>query len=515
MQLFEILFLVALALVSAYNWLQYRVLILIGLVLLLAGLVLEGWRWQMIPAYAAFILMLSGLLKKNPTRLVWRLFAAVPLIVLVGCSALLAQLMPIVSLPVPSGPHGVGTFDFSITDSSRVERFAPGRHRELFVEVWYPANMESLERFPVRTLFHDLYRGEFNRTSFIFDYVKRIETHSHVDAPVADDHQRFPVLLFNHARDFGFTAQNQVLMEHLASHGYVVFSIAHPYHTPKVNLSNAGTVFRAGGQPVDLDLPRREISNGIVGRTWDSTGDMRKVSALKELLYPLSAQYVALPEADRPAFLEQAAASPSFEPYRAQATKDLLQDFIDYEYLKDGSLTQYWVEDNQFIADSIANMRAPVEGFSRILDLERLGVFGMSYGGSVAAEFCKIDPRCKAGANLDGTQLGVHWDRRLPVPFLMLYHDGHQGGNDFAYLPPTADFREYRIRGSTHTDFTDFAYLWPILKPFGFAGSIDGWRMMDILNRLNLDFFEEHLKGRATAARNYADIPEIEGGGVE
>jgi hypothetical protein len=91
----------------------------------------------------------------------------------------------------------------------------------------------------------------------------------------------------------------------------------------------------------------------------------------------------------------------------------------------------------------------------------------------------------------------------------MLYNDEHQGGNDYAYLPPTSDYWDYRIKGSTHTDFTDFAYLWPILKHVGFAGSIDGMRMMNILNTVQLNFFDHYLKGKAIPGELYTDIPEI------
>lgn len=518
MQPIELLLLAVLAVATArlvagarFAWLRYSLITGAGLSVMAAGWVLEGWRWQMIPAYAASFFLVPGLFKKSDTRLVWRLLAAVPLAALVGLAAVLAHLMPVVNLPAPAGPYGVGTFDFSIIDPDRVERFAPGRSRELYVEVWYPASSGSLEESPVRTLFHDLYRGDYNRTSFLFGYTARIDTHSHVDAPPASSGDGpFPVLLFNHALGFGFTSQNQLLMEHLASHGYVVFSIGHPYQTAKINLGNAGTVFRANRDPSDLDLPRPKIYNGIVGRTFDATNDMKKVSDLKALLYPLSRAYVALPERDRAAFLQQAISAPEFEPFGQLVTEELLLDFIDYEYIRDGSLVQYWVEDNQFILDSLANLPAPVAGFPKMLDLERLGVFGVSYGGAVAGEFCKIDRRCKAGINSDGTQLGRHWDTRLPVPFLMLYHDGHQGGNDYALVPPMAEYREYRIRGAAHTDFTDFAYLWPILKPIGFSGSIDGWRMMEILNQVHLDFFDQHLKGKASTGTPYGDVPEIE-----
>jgi hypothetical protein len=242
---------------------------------------------------------------------------------------------------------------------------------------------------------------------------------------------------------------------------------------------------------------------------FDATNDIGKVSDIKALLYPLSEKYVALPDEDRARFLAQAIASPEFEPFRQWLTAELVEDFVFYEYIKDDSHVQYWVEDNQFIADALATLETPVAGFPEIIDVERLGVFGMSYGAAAAGEFCKIDARCDAGANLDGTQWGRHWDRKLAAPFLMLYHDGHEGGNDFAHLPPIADYWDLRIKESTHMDFTDFAYVWPGVKKLGLGGDIDGMRMMDILNAVQLAFFDHYLKGKPIPGDLLTDIPEI------
>ena len=517
MQLFEALFLILLGVAifrmiagSRYSWLTYTRITLAGLVLLFAGLVWEGWRWQMLPAAMAFVLLVMGSLKKGGTRLGWRLLGAVPLIVLVGCSAVLAWLMPVVSLPIPAGPHGVGTFDFSITDPSRVERYSPGRNRELYVEVWYPAAMTSLEKYPVRTLFHDLHQGRYNRTSMIFGYLKRVATHSHVNAPVARSSEgAFPVLLFNHALDFGFTSQNQLLMEHLASHGYVIFSIAHPYQTAKVNLAEAGTIVRANELPGDIVLPRKDLPMGIVGTVFEGTGDIKQVSLIKSRLLPMAEQFLALDEAGKDEFVKQAVHSPELAPFKQYVTEELLEDFFYYGYVRDNSLVEYWVQDNQFIADSLEDLKTPVNGFRERLDLSRMGVFGMSHGGAAAGEFCKTDSRCKAGVNIDGTQSGRHWDRKMPVPFLMFYNDEHQGGNDYAYSPPVADFWDLRVSGSTHLDFSDFVYLWPVLKLTGFSGSVDGMRMIEILNSVQLEFFDHYLKGKPMREEMNHGFPEI------
>ncbi len=490
--------------------LRYSMLAMAGAGIFAIEALTGGLRWQMLPAWFALAVLLLATLKQKESSRAWRLLGALPLFLLALLAGVLAHYIPVVSLPAPNGPYAVGTFHYSITDPQRKERYAPERNRELFVEVWYPADSQNAENIPVRTLFQELYEGDYNRHNFLFSYLKQARTHSHIHAAVAKPTAgQFPVLLFNHAWGGGFTSQNHLLMEHLASHGYAVFSIAHPYTSAKVNLAKAGTVYRTEALPSDLKLPRRPLREGIVGKVYAATGDMQKVSDLKALLYPLSAKYVEMPEAEQAAYVAEAIKDPAFDPFRHWLTSALVEDFVLYEYIKDGSLIEYWVEDNQFIADSIPQLQAPVAGFSEALDTQNIGVIGMSFGGAVAGEFCKIDARCSAGINLDGTQFGKNWNASLRAPFLMLYHDGHDGGNSFAYPPTATGYWEYRINGSSHTDFTDFAYTLPILQKFGIAGNIDGMRMMNIINTVQVDFLDHYLKGRPIAVNIHADIPEV------
>jgi predicted dienelactone hydrolase len=516
LQLFEFLFLLVLAVATVRLLLgpiaprlPFATLAVIGLGLLVLGAVVEGLRWQMIPAYGGFGVLLLASLKKRETRPVWRVLGTLPLLLLMSASAVFTHGLPVFSLPKPSGPYAVGTFEYSTTDDSRKERYSPTRNRELYVEVWYPADKSASGGLPVRTLFQELYEGDYTRQSFLFGYLRHIPTHSHVHAPVAaPDRRPFPVLLFNHALELGFTSQNHLLMEHLASHGYVIFSIAHPYQSAKVNLGSAGTVTTASEYPSDLDLPRAELFRGVVGTIYEASHDLDEISAVKEILSPLAEQYFALDERDRRSLLSQAVAMEEFRAYRHFISEDLLEDYFLYDYLAENSLLQYWIEDIQFIADTLQDLQAPVPGFSDSIDTDGFGVFGMSYGGAAAGEFCKIESRCKAGVNLDGTQFGRRWNQAVSAPFLMLYHEEHQGGNDFAYLPPTHDFWDYGVKGATHFDFTDFTYVWPLFKTLGLTGPIDGMRMIDIVNTVVLAFFDHNLKGEPVSAE-LTDVPEL------
>jgi predicted dienelactone hydrolase len=517
LRFFEVLFLLVLAVGIArlllgpiHPRVTYPTIAAVGLGVMVLSLVGEGLRWQMIPAYVGFGALVIASLKRSKTGSVWRALGALPLFLLLSASALLSHSLPVFALPEPAGPYGVGTFEYSITDESRKERYSPTRNRELYVEVWYPAEKGGLGDFPVRTLFQELYEGDYTRQSWLFGYLRRIPTHSHVHAPVAaPDDEPFPVLLFNHALELGFTSQNQLLMEHLASHGYVILSIAHPYQASKVNLSHAGTVTAAREHPVDMDLTRAELYRGLVGTIYEASHDLVEISAVKEILSPLAEEYFALEEGNRRAFLTQAVAREEFRAYRDFLSADLLEDYFVYDYWVQNSLLQYWVDDIRFVAAALEHLQAPVAGFSDSIDTSGFGVLGMSFGGAAAGEFCKIDGRCKAGVNLDGTQFGSHWNQPVAAPFLMLYNEEHQGGNDFAYSPPTHEFWDYGVKGATHFDFTDFSYVWPLFRTLGYTGPIDGMRMVDIVNVVVLNFFDHTLRGSAIPGEPFSDIPEV------
>jgi hypothetical protein len=258
-----------------------------------------------------------------------------------------------------------------------------------------------------------------------------------------------------------------------------------------------------------MDLPRAKLVRGVVGTIYEASHDLDEISAVKEVLSALAEQYFAVDGRDREAFLSQAVAMEEFRAYQHFMSEELLEDYFLYDYFAENSMQQYWVEDIQFIADTLPALQAPVPGLLESIDTGGFGVFGMSFGGGAAGEFCKIDSRCKAGVNLDGTQFGRNWNQAVAAPFLMLYNEEHQGGNDFAYLPPTHEFWDYGVKGATHFDFTDFTYVWPLFKTLGLTGPIDGMRMIYITNSVVLNFFDHSLKAKPVSGELFTDLPEI------
>ncbi|MFP2932353.1 alpha/beta hydrolase family protein [Pyxidicoccus sp. 3LG] len=135
---------------------------------------------------------------------------------------------PVVRLPLPTGPHAVGTFEDAWTDDTREETFtsAPGDKRELKVRFWYPARARPLAQ--PSPYFLTWREGEFvardaglpaHAFGFFFPHAVR-------GAVLPEGDERFPLLLLSHG--YGTpTAFYSGAAEELASQGYVVVAISH------------------------------------------------------------------------------------------------------------------------------------------------------------------------------------------------------------------------------------------------------------------------------------------------
>lgn len=63
--------------------------------------------------------------------------------------------------------------------------------------------------------------------------------------------------------------------------------------------------------------------------------------------------------------------------------------------------------DTKFLVDELQQLNGDSSSkFARRLDLQRLGMFGPSFGGATALQFCHDDFRCKAGIDIDGAPFG-------------------------------------------------------------------------------------------------------------
>ncbi len=176
-------------------------------------------------------------------------------------------------------------------------------------------------------------------------------------------------------------------------------------------------------------------------------------------------------------------------------------------------LLRAWTADTAFVLDRLERLGSGVDPsrFAGRLDLDHIGVFGHSFGGATAAQFCHEDARCKAGIDIDGQPFGSVVREGLGKPFLFLLSD-HGEAKDpdtqrieaniqsiYDSLPPSGRER-VMIRGANHFLFSDDGALLKsegarrILRLIGAIG-IDGRRQLQITAWCLRTFFDAYLKG--------------------
>ena len=254
MRLFEIILILvvlaaALALLRRSAKMWPIALTLLGVLVATCHVLWEGTHWQMFPVLAGLLLLLIWQLIPQRIRalrsLALKNFLALSVAFLSCTSFGLLLLLPMFSLPKPTGPYSVGTRIIYLKDQGRVEHHGPNRElpRELVVQIWYPATASKNHLAPYQRM---------SETTVATSYRSVLWTNSRIDAPIAIDGAPFIVLLFNH-RWGGVRTQDTFLTEDLASHGYVVAAIDHSYNAGRVAMPDGRIIQDAFGYgPIDV-----------------------------------------------------------------------------------------------------------------------------------------------------------------------------------------------------------------------------------------------------------------------
>ena len=166
-----------------------------------------------------------------------------------------------------------------------------------------------------------------------------------------------------------------------------------------------------------------------------------------------------------------------------------------------------WASDVRFAMDQIDRTNADqASPFYGRLDVTRIGVFGHSFGGATAFYVCQHDPRCKAGANLDGTMFSVELHATVQHPFLVMTED-YTGSCDRNCMSMRQMYEHTQagaayllmVRGARHFDFSDLpGRQVPLARPFfqllGVTGSMSPERGEQIASVYLVAFFDRYLR---------------------
>jgi predicted dienelactone hydrolase len=393
-------------------------------------------------------------------------YLALGAIALISATPFAGQAPSPIALPKPTGPFTIGTTAFSIVDEARTDPLADQPEpRQVRVNAWYPAvNGASGERAPylreglaeVRT-FATLLR----QPETALDYLAETRTHAIVDAPPRTG-DPLPVLLFSH----GYTAiasSYTALLEDLASHGYAVLSVIHPYEATAARLADGRLVTMLDGQK-----QMRKGIRDVLGEWAKEDETMAAVTAAKG---------------------------------EAEALR-LMRGYLATLPMTTAMLKR-WVDDTVLVTDRLVALPAgPAGRLASRLEMKGLGAFGHSMGGVTAAAFCAADRHCTSALNLDGIpQYGSLVDTGMNRPFLMVYSGraGRLGAADVIYRRAAKPYQRVDVADTLHLDFSDMGLWGGPLAGRPIFGKLPAERAIAVTRQIVREYFDEQLRGRRSA----------------
>lgn len=433
------------------RWLGWVGLTAVFLTLL--HLLIERYRWQMVPAY-----LLVGCIGLWAVGQLWAGSGVPsrPITALLGVLGLLLFLVAIAlptAIPIPklvptTGPYAIGTITYYLRDESRAETYSPtpGGPRELMAQVWYPAVANSdAPRAPYVEAYEiagPAIAAELKLPSFMFSHLNLSLTEARQGAPFVEENGRFPIIIFSHGVRAGFRSQNSSQIQELVSHGYVVAALDHSY-------GGLFTVFPDGRVAF--------FNNDAVFHN----------------------NYTNLPDAAR--------------------------------------LIDVWADDIGFLLDEMGRWDAGEgvggEVFDGRLNLSEIGVFGHSTGGGATVAFCNRDSRCRAGVGLDSWVEPLGADiAQLNQPFMFISTphwlgeaNNSRGRQLFSQLVNAGYLLQ--IAGTEHFDFSDLPLFSPLSSQLGLSGPINSNYSLGLMSAYLVAFFDQTLKNQPAELLIRSDSP--------
>ncbi|RAI87241.1 platelet-activating factor acetylhydrolase isoform II [Paenibacillus pabuli] len=422
-------------------------------VILVAHLLVEGYRWQLLLVYIMTALFIIIVLLRHSEKMVNLKIGKVLkyslsslIVILLVASTLLSVYLPVFDLPKPEGPEKVGTQTFHFTDQNRDEILTDDQSdkRELMVQVWYPTeNMNNKKHdtlFPNNKEMFKTYIKSFSASlklpEFVLDYWKYSHSNSYENVEILPSASPYPVVLLSHGMGTSRVLQASQA-ENLASHGFIVVTIDHTYST-FATLFPDGRVTGYTTKMTTID-DRREV-----GDIW---------------------------------------------------TKDV--EFVIDQIEK-------------------LNLGAIESQFKGKIDVDNIGAMGHSFGGATAFNATYLDHRIKAGVNMDGSLNEVEDRDDINKPFMFIRSGNFEewlatfekdrNSNDEVTKFLSDELHIMKnviehggnviyIEGTQHFNFTDLQFYSELIKLSGITGEINGKRGSSIVNQYVLDFFNKQLKG--------------------
>ncbi len=190
----------------------------------------DGLRWQMLATIYILPAMFITYKYKVVNRFTGTILGAWFLI-----SSFIPWAVPVFTMPAPEGDFSIGSETFHWVDSSRLEWFTDENDndvREIMVQAWYPSeNSDSIgtnSYMDFMNLRSKTLASAGKIPAFLPSHLNMISTNTRNDVACSDKLEKYPVLIFSHGIT-GSRHLHQILFEHLASKGYIVFALDHSF----------------------------------------------------------------------------------------------------------------------------------------------------------------------------------------------------------------------------------------------------------------------------------------------
>ncbi|MBP5222943.1 MAG: hypothetical protein J6Z35_07260 [Lachnospiraceae bacterium] len=350
-------------------------------------------------------------------------------------------------LPVPSGEYAVGTLTYTIYHD-REEKMCQSGMRNIAARVYYPVLKSAVENLPkARYLSERMAKGLKKIYLLPRDYEKLEASGDNVSecyekAPVVPG-KKFPLIVFNHGYN-SYREGNSYLCLEMASHGYVVISVAHSMEAVSVEFDDGSAIDAAKGLSQKIYQPFLQA----VFETLKFTKEKGSNEELAEKFDILQKKY-----------------------------NRYLMDRMD-----------------EWILDIKAALSYAREHFGDFIDFERgIGASGHSFGGASAYTLCMDEADFVCGINIDGGLYGNHWEKVLRKPFLQISCKANVNVVTRGYVRHTKPVYGVLFRDMSHVGFSDMKF-WLNMKSA--LGKLEPEKMHENLCRCHLEFFDAYLKGK-------------------
>ncbi|MBT5077719.1 MAG: hypothetical protein HN820_00865 [Candidatus Marinimicrobia bacterium] len=359
-----------------------------------------------------------------------------------GCSVIMPKLIPFKNLPVPNGEYSIGTQIFNWTDSARDEWFTEDDvddKRKLVVQIWYPTNEVNSERYP-----------------YMDNPDKRL-------GPLSQQLE-LPVFMIRHIQDI-----------------------------------RTNSILNAPLHPDVENIPVIVFSHGLGGMRAQNTAHIEELVSQGYFViaadHPFDANVTIF---DDGTVADYRSGITFLQAKRGKGVKLTEKDFWDFRLPQIKTRTA----DIQYLLDELEVRSRADKSPWEVMDLDRIGIFGHSYGGATSVMASHIDSRIDACISLDGWNVPIPQhviDDGLNVPLLYIGRPEWDTTLNYEKLDTliarsTSDAEKLILDGTKHFDYSDTPYFSPLAKKFGISGKLPAKEILSILNGQIISFFDEYVK---------------------